>query len=627
MLQIIDTSAAARSVLQRIAVQSLCLTFSLGLLLGACTGIDAGSREQLNLIPITVGSSPNRKFQKHPSGKDLDYAISNQDYARAAILLFHLENQEGLDDRLLQKYRKVIEEGFGDLFLETLDRKGVMASLSYYYSLQSMGIAERYLSISDFSDSLFNYYLTKQYFGAALNFAQTSLQNDIQLNATTRNMFQKFIRDQFSGNTVEQNSNFWARRIQGTVTIMVRMGNRRIPYTRLYLPLTEIGSGFFIDNSGSIITNYHVIASQAEKGKASGHIFVKLSTRDELIPARLVGWDPNRDLALLRISRPAPYLLTMNSNFNALRDNGGERSPQSALVVGNELFAIGAPGGLADSLTSGRISARGREILPLTEALQIDVPANPGNSGGPLLNSQGVVEGVVFAKNNSGYEGIAFAIPSDTLSSVLPRLYLGGKVKNSWLGLVVDEHSNSEEYLEIRYVFPGSPAAEVGLEPGMRILNYRNGRYTGIKSLQSQISNGPIGAIVNLSVSKAEDLDSGNGSVHEFYLELRERPDKPMYRNLNQDSSSELFYALFGTRLQTQYGKRRNSYEIASTLPYSQVSQLNLHEGDSLQILQWLMDAEKNVIIAHISYSYQDGLDQSRKQSVLIQQLDLPNIL
>ena len=422
--------------------------------LSSCVGIRNAIETQL--VPIDVSSMPNRNFKRNLSHKDIDYAIVNKDFARAASILTQLD---GLDEPTQQKYITVIKEGFGDLFLETMENQGILAALPYYFSLQSLGAAETYISQSTFAEKLFDYYIAKEYFGAALNFAQTSLQNGMGLEGKAQVKFQSFIQKQFANNPSNPNVNFWEQRLGGTVTIFVKLGTQPIPYTQLYLPSIEVGSGFFIDNSGSIITNYHVVNQEPN----SQNIFVKLSSRDELIPARLVGWDPSRDLALLRISRPAPYLLRLSSTFNLLQYKSADRKPNPALFVGDELYAIGAPGGLENTLTSGRVSARGRKILPLSEVLQVDVPANPGNSGGPLLNSQGVIEGIVFARNDSGFEGIAFAIPSDTLSSIIPRLYLGGEVQNSWLGLLVDQYSNSEDYLEIRYIFPNSPAASLHL--------------------------------------------------------------------------------------------------------------------------------------------------------------------
>ena len=582
----------------------------------SCSSIDraAGS----SLLPVNIGGKPNRHFNRNFNSEDIKYALMNKDFFKAAVIFSQLID---LDKQKQREYMTLIKEGLGILFQETIKNKGILASLPHYYSLQSLGIAERYISQNAFAKKLFNYYITKKYFGAALNFAQTSLLGDIQLEDKIKIRFQNFIQEQFSNNPSIDNSDFWEERIKGTVTVFVKLGNKRIPYTRLHLPLNEVGSGFFIDNSGSIITNYHVISSQATKNTNLGNIFVKLSARDELIPARLVGWDKNRDLALLRISRSAPYLLNLSSNFNLMRYKNLNRKTEMELFTGNEVYAIGAPGGLENTLTSGRMSARNRRLLPLTEAFQVDVPASPGSSGGPLLNNRGAIEGVIFAKTNSGLEGIAFAIPSNTLSSVLPRLYLGGAVKNSWLGLVVDEYNGSQDYLEIRYVFPNSPASQSLLKSGMRIISYRNNNYTKISALQSQVANGPVGSLVDLTVQDPE-----NGKNNEVFLELQTRPEKPMYANLGQESTVGLFYALFGAQLEAMVN-RRNSYRITAILPYSQVSQLNIQEGDYIQIIQWLTDVERNIIIAHISYNHKDDVNTGGKQSVLIEPLDMLNII
>ena len=596
--------------------------FLLSIFFYSCLGI--ASEESLQLLPIKgPAGKPNRYPSKNFRQKDIDYAIANQDYALAAEILSRLD---ALEAETFQKYLDLIENGFGMLFMQTLNRDGVQEALPYYYSLQSLAVADQYISVADFSEQLFDYYVKKEYFAAALSLAQNTLQKDISLDSATKNKFQDFLLQQFgkqpqSGQKSQfdriDEPDFWEQRMGGTVTIFVKMGTERIPSTQLYLPSIGLGSGFFIDNRGSIITNHHVISNLTQKQKNQSQIFVKLSERDELIPARLLGWDSNRDLALLQISRPSPYLLRMNDNFHLLQNDSAGEKPD--LAIGKELYAIGAPGGLGNTLTSGRVSARGRKILPLSEALQVDVPANPGNSGGPLLNSQGFIEGIVFAKNNAGYEGIAFAIPSDTLGAILPRLYQRGEVQNSWLGLLVDEYSNDEDYLEIRYIFPGSAADQSSLRPGMRIVSYRGNRYSKVKRLQNQVANAPIGSLITLTTKKGDAQKT-------FFLELRQRPNKPMYPNLQQESTSGLFYALFGAELQASAGKR-NVYQVTSTLPNSQVSELGINEGDYIQIIKWLADADKNLIFAHIAYQYKEDLEQRAKQSVLIQQLDLPNIL
>ena len=590
----------------------------LSLLFHSCIGVVL--EDQLQLLPIKgLASKPNRHSPKDFHPKDVDYAIANQDYALAASILSQIDT---LEASIFQKYLNLIKEGFGQIFLQTLNRDGAQEALPYYYSLQSLGIAEQYLSAADFSEQLFDYYVKKQYFAAALSLAQNTLKKGVLLGEAIQKKFQGFVSGQFRrrfGNVknVDDKPDFWEQRMGGTVTIFVKMGTERIPSTQLYLPSVGIGSGFFIDNRGSIVTNHHVISGMTQKRKNQGQIFVKLSERDELIPARLLGWDSNRDLALLQISRTSPYLLRMNDNFHLLQND----NPKPTLAIGKELYAIGAPGGLGNTLTSGRVSARGRKILPLSEALQVDVPANPGNSGGPLLNSQGLIEGIVFAKNNEGYEGIAFAIPSDTLGAVLPRLYQRGEVQNSWLGLLVDEYSKDEDYLEIRYIFPGSPADQSSLKPGMRIVSYRGNRYSKVKHLQNQISNAPAGSLITLATQNQE----GNAQK-KLFLELRKRPNKPMYPNLQQESTTGLFYALFGAELQPSAGKH-NIYQVVLALPNSQISELGINEGDYIQIIKWFTDTDKNLIFVHIAYQYQDDLEQRAKQSVLIQQLNLPNIL
>ncbi len=171
------------------------------------------------------------------------------------------------------------------------------------------------------------------------------------------------------------------------------------------------GSGFEIDGEGSILTNLHVVENA-----------VKVTVRVEHgkpVKARVVGEDPSNDLALLRISMTGMVLhpLTLGESSKA--------------QVGDPVLAIGNPFGLGGSLTTGVISALGRQIqapngVKISNVLQTDAPINPGNSGGPLLDQAGQVIGInseiVTTGNRGGSVGIAFAIPIDTAKRDLSRL-------------------------------------------------------------------------------------------------------------------------------------------------------------------------------------------------------------
>jgi S1-C subfamily serine protease len=216
------------------------------------------------------------------------------------------------------------------------------------------------------------------------------------------------------------------------------------------------GSGFVWDDQGHVVTNYHVImeADAAE---------VTLADRSTW-QATLVGADPDKDLAVLHIDAPAARLrpLAVGSSHD--------------LKVGQQVLAIGNPFGFDQTLTTGIISALGREIesaarIPIRDVIQTDAAINPGNSGGPLLDSAGRLIGVnaaIYSPSGSS-AGIGFAIPVDAVNWVVPELIAYGKVRRPVLGVeLASSHVAQRLGLDgalILGVDPGSGAARAGLRP------------------------------------------------------------------------------------------------------------------------------------------------------------------
>lgn len=184
--------------------------------------------------------------------------------------------------------------------------------------------------------------------------------------------------------------------------------------------VTGAGSGFIIDPSGLVVTANHVV------GDAS-RVVVSLLDGTEL-PARILGTDELTDLAVLRIEaeRPLPHV--------ALGQSGTMRIGQWVLAAGN-------PFGLGGSVTSGIVSALGRNIGlgPFDDFIQTDAPINPGNSGGPLFNLAGEVIGINTAiySPSGASAGIGFATPSDLAGPIIARLRAGEQVRRGWLGISV----------------------------------------------------------------------------------------------------------------------------------------------------------------------------------------------
>ena len=226
----------------------------------------------------------------------------------------------------------------------------------------------------------------------------------------------------------------------------------------------SLGSGFIISPDGYIITNAHVV-QQAEQ------IRVKLSNRDEY-DAKLVGIDPKTDVALIKV-KPRQDLPVVS-----LGDS-------DKLEVGDWVVAIGNPFGLAETVTAGIVSAKGRVIGagPYDDFIQTDASINPGNSGGPLLNTDGAVVGInsaIFSRSG-GSVGIGFAIPINLAKHVVDALREHGKVVRGWLGVSIQDMSPSLAQsfgLDHPYgalvveVEPGGPAAKAGLRRGDVIIEY-----------------------------------------------------------------------------------------------------------------------------------------------------------
>jgi S1-C subfamily serine protease len=219
------------------------------------------------------------------------------------------------------------------------------------------------------------------------------------------------------------------------------------------------GSGFVWDTNGDIITNFHVIHN-ADAAQ------VTLADQSNW-KARVVGVAPDKDLAVLRIDAPA----------NRLRPIPVGTSKD--LQVGQSVFAIGNPFGLDQTLTTGVISALGREIesvtrRPIQGVIQTDAAINPGNSGGPLLDSAGRLIGVNAAiySPSGASAGIGFAIPVDTVNRIVAELIRYGKVIRPGIGVQVAEDQIAEqlgvEGVLVVDVRAGSAAAKAGVRPTRR---------------------------------------------------------------------------------------------------------------------------------------------------------------
>ncbi len=207
------------------------------------------------------------------------------------------------------------------------------------------------------------------------------------------------------------------------------------------------GSGFVFDEDGHIVTNQHVVAGASS-------ISVSFWNGAEL-DAELVGTDPSTDLAVLRV-QASPTLL------EPLR-----LADSSAVDVGDPVLALGSPFGLEGTITSGIVSALHREMtapnnFTITDTIQTDAAINHGNSGGPLLDHRGRVIGVnaQIESESGGSDGVGFAIPSNTVRSIVRQLIETGEVQHAYLGI---QMTPIPDGVAVTRVLPGTPAERGGL--------------------------------------------------------------------------------------------------------------------------------------------------------------------
>ena len=217
------------------------------------------------------------------------------------------------------------------------------------------------------------------------------------------------------------------------------------------------GSGFIWDSEGHVVTNWHVV-------RDARRLTVTLQNQ-KTYEARLVGAEPRKDVAVLRIDAPRGEVVPV------MLHPEGQR-----LEVGQKAIAIGNPYGLDHTLTTGVISALGRKVegaggVTIRDMIQTDAAINPGNSGGPLLDSSARVIGMntTILSRSGAWAGIGFAVPVETIRRVVRQIIRTGRVEQVGLGIRIDPQGRIEQRLRIKGVvviaaMPGSPAAKAGLQ-------------------------------------------------------------------------------------------------------------------------------------------------------------------
>ncbi len=247
-----------------------------------------------------------------------------------------------------------------------------------------------------------------------------------------------------------------------------------------------LGSGVIYDSRGYIITNNHV-AGEAEE------LIVTLWDGKEY-DAELIGGDKNTDIAIIKI------------------EDGDLKAASFTFIeeveVGEVVIAVGSPFGLQQTVTRGVISAKGREItiapetLPMVNLIQTDAAINQGNSGGPLVNSDGKVIGIntIILSTSGGSAGIGFAIPSDTVVNIADQIIEFGRARIPFIGVEMADNQTEVAGIYIQEVLEGYPAEEAGIEPGDIITSLDGEAVKSSFDLFAHILKRNVGDIVEIKI-------------------------------------------------------------------------------------------------------------------------------
>ena len=263
---------------------------------------------------------------------------------------------------------------------------------------------------------------------------------------------------------------------------------------------SSLGSGFVIDNKGTVVTNNHVI---------SGADDILVRVGDKEYKAKVIGADPYMDIAVLKMETKDQFKPVSFGDSDKAR-------------VGDWAVAIGNPFGLGGTVTAGIISARNRDInlTRYDDFIQTDASINQGNSGGPLFNLKGEVIGIntaIIAPGQSGSIGIGFAIPANAASNVIDQLIKFGETKRGWLGVRIQEVTKEIADVEklkkpqgalVASVGENSPADKAGIKAGDIILNFDGKKIDTMRTLPKVVASTKVGKSVELKIWRNKKLIS-----------------------------------------------------------------------------------------------------------------------
>src|SRR5688572_3257418 len=310
---------------------------------------------------------------------------------------------------------------------------------------------------------------------------------DVKVLAAIDHEYTKLINEVVPSVVSITSSRTFVQRAPLTIEDLIR-GRQRAQLAKS----TSLGSGVIVSKEGHILTNHHVIADMTE-------IRVQL-TDGRNAAARLIGTDPSTDIAVLKVDENNLTPLPLGNSDD--------------ILVGQQVFAVGNPYGLEESVSRGIVSAKGRRTASDSEVefIQHDSAVNQGNSGGPLLNIRGEIVGInsqIYSTSKAGaWQGISFAIPSNTARRVMDSIIKRGRSSRPYLGIYRWQNLNpvlarnfgvpDTSGALIADILLGSPAAQAGLQPGDVVRTFDGRRIENAQALKSAFANTEVGREVEI---------------------------------------------------------------------------------------------------------------------------------
>jgi S1-C subfamily serine protease len=367
--------------------------------------------------------------------------------------------------------------------------------------------------------------------------------------------------------------------IRGVATVLVDRG-LRIERGR-GIPDRVLGSAFFVDASGLLITNYHVISSEVDPAyEGYSRMYIRMGdSSSPRFPAQVVGWDKAMDLALIKTGVKPEYVFSVVDGV----------TPR----VGDTVLAIGSPGGLEKTVTSGIVSALGRRFLQIGDVIQIDAAVNHGNSGGPVVDTGGRLVGIVFAGIEQ-YQGLNFAVPAERLAAALPAMIKGGKAERPWLGLTVSETSAGAEII---YSAPKTPASEHRVPEGT-VIREING--VSVSAPQGALIPGLQDILFQNRPGELVALETSDGRRR--IMKTVPRPDIPLAEAAKHDSRERMAAPLFGLVLSPFQGKSLSaSYLVKKVIRGSIADEAGISDQDPVSIRGFRVEEKDGYALMEIN--------------------------